>query len=116
MNAPIQSTEPNAHATTPESPLWRLQIDAEPEPLLLSRILQKLAVPEIELRTAHYEAGTQGRGARAELTFCAVSSRARLVAVRLRKIVGMERVTLQAADCSSASVSTHPGAERHPSS
>lgn len=47
---------------------WRLRLHAVDEPLLLSRILQKITVPEIELRSAHYEIDGPSGIARIELT------------------------------------------------
>ncbi len=77
---------------------WLLEIIAEPEPLLLARLLQKLAVPELELLGAEYEAGLAGGVARAMLRFHAVEPRARLTAARIGKLISVRTVTLRQAD------------------
>lgn len=67
---------------------------AATEPLLLSRVLQKLAVPEIGLLAVRFETGA-GSDSSLELEFTARPERARLVAARLRKIVGVHGVGLR---------------------
>lgn len=89
MHPPVPS-HPALAVTGDETAAWRLVITGESEPLLLARILQKLTVPEIELHSAHYEAGE----ARVGLTFTARPVRARLAKVRLEKIIGVRTVTL----------------------
>lgn len=75
---------------------WRLEITAASEPLLLARVLQKLAVPEIELRAVDYEAGAASGEARAILHFRAVVARARLAAARMEKLLSVRTVRLSA--------------------
>jgi len=73
---------------------WTIQIDATSEQLLLARILQKLAVPEIELHTVHFVAGRAGSPARVAVGIWAAPAWAELVARRLRKLVHVHRVEL----------------------
>ena len=94
MNAPDLPLLPNfpdvSEGDAPDR--WRLQILAVGEPLLLSRVLQRITVPEIELRSAHYEIDGPSGIARIELTLFARPARARLATARLRKIIGVQSV------------------------
>lgn len=75
---------------------WRLIVVAGPEDsLVLARALQKLAVPEIELRRVQFETGGFGDPTRLELTFHARAERARLAAVRMEKLHAVRSVTLR---------------------
>ncbi len=85
---------PTAPVVEPAVPCWRLQIAAAPDPLLLPRVLQKLAVPEIALHTVHYAAATPAGGSRIDLTFAARPERARLATVRLQKLIGLHEAVL----------------------
>ncbi|SDS05321.1 hypothetical protein [Opitutus sp. GAS368] len=80
----------------PDPTCWRLHAVATDEPLLLARVLQKLAVPEIGLRAVHFETGGPGGEAQVVLAFVARPERARLVAARLRNLVCMRSVDLSA--------------------
>ena len=71
---------------------WRMHILAVGEPLLLSRVLQRITVPEIDLRGAHYEIDGPSGNARIELTLFARPARAQLAAARLQKIIGVQSV------------------------
>ena len=101
---PMNTSAPVLRPDIPAAPegdapgRWRLLILAAGEPLLLSRILQKLTVPEIELRAARYDCGPPDADARVELTLLTRPARARLAAVRLQKIVGVQAVDLREAD------------------
>lgn len=81
------------------SACWRLEITATPEPLLLARALQKLAVPEIELLAVDYDAGAATGEARASLRFLAAAPRARLVTARVRKLWHIRSALLIAVLC-----------------
>ena len=85
---------PNTVAPEPVAAYWHMQLAAAQEPLLLSRVLQKLAVPEIELLAVRLETGA-GADAQLDLEFAASPERARLVASRIRKIVGGHGVGLR---------------------
>jgi len=75
---------------------WRLEITAAPEPLLLARVLQKLAVPEIELLAVDYAAGTAAGEACTTLHIRAAAARARLATVRIEKLVSVRATLLSA--------------------
>jgi hypothetical protein len=89
---------PHDHPVATEAASWHLHIVAMDEPLLLARVLQKLAVPEIGLRAVHFETGGPGGEARVALTFAAHPARARLAAVRVQKIIGVQALKLDRAD------------------
>lgn len=61
MSPPVPSSVPIHHPTVHESDLigsWQINLEADPDDLLvLPRILQKLAVPSIELTGVNYERG-----------------------------------------------------------
>lgn len=78
--------EPDAAA------LWDLSILARFEPRLLSRILTKLAVPDIEVRTVHYTADLRMDLARCNLCVATTSGRAALTAAKLRQLACVETV------------------------
>lgn len=92
MNTSAPSPTPVAPA--PVASYWRLQLTATPEPLLLSRVLQKFSMPEIEVLAVRFETGA-GTDSQLELEFAARPERARLVAARLRKIIGVHGVGLR---------------------
>lgn len=73
---------------------WRLEVVAGPEPLLLARLLQKLAVPGIRLSAVRYEAGVAASVARVSLRLQAAPGRARLVAARCEKLLSVRSVHL----------------------
>lgn len=94
----LQPTQTHSGLTAADAVVcWRLVVLATNDPLLLPRVLQKLAVPEIELHAAHYDAGVPGGGASVELIFATHAARARLAAVRMQKLIGMRDVTLEPA-------------------
>ena len=100
----MNPSAPDLLLNTPAAPVgaaseaWRLFILAVDEPLLLSRVLQKIIVPEIGLRAARYEAGAAETDVRVELTLVGRPERADLVAARLRKIIGVHTITLDRAE------------------
>jgi len=87
-----------ASLSEPAVSRWRLQVEAAPDPRLLPRVLQKLAVPEIKLHAVHYAASTSAGPARIELTFAARPERARLATVRVQKLIGMRETALSPFD------------------
>lgn len=76
------------------STLWRVAIIGRAEPLLLPRILQKLAVPDIELLEVCYAVESATGRARCELCIHTTAARVELTAAKLRKIVTVERVEI----------------------
>jgi hypothetical protein len=95
MKASIPTLTPSDPQAATEATCWRLHAVATDAPLLLARILQKFAVPEIELRAVHFESSGLGGEAQAVLAFVARPARARLAAARLQNLVGMRSVDLQ---------------------
>lgn len=73
---------------------WRLQVTAAPEPLLLARLLQRLAAPEIALAAADYDSGAASGEARATLAFAACAARARLATARVAKLMSVRTAVL----------------------
>src|SRR5882672_3672243 len=71
-----------------------ITITAENEPLLLARILQKFAVPDIELLTVKFTAGEPNAEATAEVRFRTAPARALLTAAKLRKLIFARRVDI----------------------
>jgi len=90
------SSSCSADPAPADSPAWHVTVSAENEPLLLARVLQKFAVPEIELQAAHYEADGPGGTARVVLDIRASAARARLAASRLHRLLQVRHVELAA--------------------
>lgn len=76
---------------------WQLSVAADPEPLLLPRLLQKLAVPEVALQGVRFDAGGPASPARAELVFAAAAVRATLVTARVRRLMPVRSAFLTSA-------------------
>ncbi len=91
---PPSVTPDSPSADGDETAAWRLVVTGESEPLLLARVLQKLAVPEIAVTQVRLE--VNGPASRAELIFRARAPRAHLAAVRLEKILAVREVVLSA--------------------
>ncbi len=88
------TTEPNPvsdPATTRR--VWLLSVTARREPQLLSRLLSKLAVPEIELIAVEFRTET-GLSQRVRCGFCLqmTSAWAELIVAKLRHLVPVEEV------------------------
>ena len=72
--------------------VWHVKVVARAHPLLLPRILQKLAVPDIELWEVRYRAG-----APCGLCIRTTAARVRLTSAKLQTLMGVERVEVHAA-------------------
>lgn len=75
---------------------WRLSVTGRTEPLFFARLLAKLAVPAVELRTAHYE--RLGDESRAQFEVHTTAAWAHLIAARFRRLVGTFGVSLSQGD------------------
>jgi hypothetical protein len=71
-----------------------LAVEAVGDPLLLPRVLQKLAVPEITVLTVHCETDETNRTANIEVRFRATPSRAHLTSLKMEKIISIRKVAL----------------------
>lgn len=90
------SPAPSPTVHVPESPaVQTIVLAADPEPLLLPRVLQKFAVPNIELLAVTYDAHWAHLPATIEIRFRTSPARARLTAAKLRKLVLVREVTLK---------------------
>ncbi len=72
--------------------LMRYTIRASSDGLLLPRILQKFAVPDVTLVTVRFDRAAESRVA---LTACLPPARGRLIAERVRKLIAVREVTLR---------------------
>jgi acetolactate synthase regulatory subunit len=68
------------------------------DPLLLARVLQKLAIPTVTLCAVRYDTVSDERPARAELVICTTRAWAELLAGKLLKLVAVRDVSLRTAD------------------
>lgn len=75
-----------------EIAVWSIAIEAGPDPLLVPRVLQKLAVPEIELLGLTFSAGKMVSYLRIHVR-CR-GALARLAVVKLQKLVMVHEVRL----------------------
>src|SRR6478752_4051531 len=71
-----------------------LAMEGDSEPLLLPRVLQKLAVPEITMLTVQCGTDERSRTTRIEVRFRATTSRAELTSLKMEKIVSIRKVVL----------------------
>ena len=84
MKTPVHLSHPVAR--------WRLSIQAAgADPLVLARVLQKAAVPEVELDAAHYIR----ESARLELTVTCSEARAELTRQKLERLFDVRHALLQ---------------------
>jgi len=96
MKTPPETTSPFCRPPTVHEPeavaIWSIGIEAGPDPLLVPRVLQKLAVPDIELLGLNSPAGKWYlmRGC-----MCACrGALARLAVAKLRKLVMVREARL----------------------
>ena len=78
---------------------WTARVEADAEPALLARLLQKLTCQGATIQTLHYRRDTSGDDPviQLELTFLAAEFRAGLLAKQWRTIVPVRRVELMQA-------------------
>ncbi len=85
---------PTVHET--ETPVVQtIMLTADNEPLLLTRVLQKFAVPDIQLVAVTYDAHWPYLPATIEIRFRTSPARARLTAAKLRKVVVVRTAELK---------------------
>jgi acetolactate synthase regulatory subunit len=71
-----------------------LALEADNEPLLLPRVLQKFAVPAITVLTVHCETNEINRTTNIEVRFRATPGRAQLTSMKMEKIISIRKVAL----------------------
>jgi hypothetical protein len=92
---PTKHTFFPARELRPESAtIHLLALEADSEPLLLPRVLQKFAIPEITMLTVHYEMDEMNRTTNIEVRFRATPSRAQLTSMKMEKIISIRKVAL----------------------
>lgn len=75
-----------------ERRVFMISIEARREPMLLARILTKLAVPDIELLKMQYAVAPDNELARCELLVRTTPARTDLTVAKLRKLVPVQSV------------------------
>lgn len=71
---------------------WQLAADvAAADPLVLARMLQKIAVPEIELTSASYSRAA----GRIEVTLTCTAARAELTRQKIERLLAVQRARVQ---------------------
>lgn len=104
MKPSSESLESNAGGT----PAWHVTVLADHGPLVLARVLQKFAVPEIKLIAAHYTVEETDGATEVRLVIRAHSHRARLAASRLGSVLHVRSVKLAEAASQPAAVAGLP--------
>jgi len=99
MSPSTSNPSPAAPLATNESPdarvLWSAQIDGEPEPALLSRLLQKLVCQRATLHTLHYQHPANHASARIEIQFAVDATRAQFLAKQWWTLIPVQQVILR---------------------
>lgn len=100
MNSPAPSSGANLPTPTVHDPdidrQWSIAVAASNDPLVLPRVLQKLAMPEIGILAVDYQVRETDAVTTTVLQVRATAARARLVANKLRRLAFVSTVSLEA--------------------